>query len=76
VNETPPTPPPPPETPAPALADNATPAATPAPAPAPAASVPVTGSRVTMKDFASRHRAQTTKYRHKIVHVKIKRGAP
>lgn len=40
---------------------------------APATTVPVSGSRI-MADVASRHRAQTTKYRHKIVH--IKKGAP
>lgn len=38
-----------------------------------AAAVPVSGSRI-MRDFASRHRTQTTKYRPQIVHVKI--GAP
>jgi proteasome lid subunit RPN8/RPN11 len=48
--------------------------ATAAPSPAPAATVPVAGSRVTMKDFVNHHRAQTTKYRHKIVHIKS--GAP
>lgn len=36
----------------------------------PTATVPVAGSRVTMKDFVTRHRAQTTKYRHQIVHIK------
>ncbi len=53
------------------------PAAPPSPvasAPASAAAIPVTGSRVTMKDFASQHRAATTKYRHKI--IDIKKGAP
>jgi hypothetical protein len=34
----------------------------------------VTGSRITMKDFAAQHRAKTTKYQHKIVHIKT--GAP
>lgn len=40
---------------------------------APAAEVPVSGSRV-MSNFATQHRAKTTKYRHKIVHIKS--GAP
>jgi hypothetical protein len=48
-------------------------AAAPAPAPAPTA-VPVTGSRITMKEFVDRHRAQTTKYKHTVVHIKS--GAP
>jgi hypothetical protein len=37
--------------------------------PAPATTVPVAGSRITMKDFVAHHRAQTTKYKHKIVNV-------
>jgi hypothetical protein len=66
--------------PAPSLPPPPVAAATPSPAPAqpaptaPAATVPVTGSRITMDDFANRHRAQTTKYKHKIVHIKT--GAP
>jgi len=36
---------------------------------APATTVPVAGSRITMKDFVARHRAQTTQYRHKIINV-------
>lgn len=60
VDETPPTPP-------------AAAVAPPEPAPpvsnAPATTTPVSGSRITMKDFVAQHRAQTTKYRHKIVHV-------
>jgi hypothetical protein len=71
VDEAPPAPPP-------ALLSPAV-ATTPpnAPPTAPVASattVPVAGSRITMKDFASQHRAQTTKYRHKI--VQIKTGVP
>lgn len=59
VDETPPPAPPP----APVAA------AGPDPAP-PATTVPVAGSRITMQDFATRHRAQTTARRHKIVHIK------
>jgi proteasome lid subunit RPN8/RPN11 len=61
------------ETPAPPPSDAATPPPPPPP-PATAAVVPVTGSRITMKDFAAHHRARTTKYKHKIVHIKT--GAP
>jgi proteasome lid subunit RPN8/RPN11 len=61
VDETPPAPP------------TAPPAGTDAPPPAapaqPAATTPVSGSRITMKDFAAKHRARTTKYKHKIVQV-------
>ena len=59
--------------PKPLTASTPTSTPTPAPAPAPAptdAEAPVTGSRITMKDFADRHRTQTTKYKHKIVHIK------
>jgi hypothetical protein len=41
---------------------------------APATVTPVSGSRITMKDFSSRHRAKTTKYKHRVVN--IKKGAP
>lgn len=59
VDETPPPTPPP------------TPVATAEPDPAPpSTTVPVAGSRITMQDFAARHRAQTTARRHKIVHIK------
>jgi proteasome lid subunit RPN8/RPN11 len=44
-------------------------APTPPADPQPTTTVPVTGSRITMKDFAAKHRARTTKYRHKIVNV-------
>jgi hypothetical protein len=40
--------------------------------PAPAATTPVTGDRITMKDFANRHRAKTTKYRHRVIHIRTK----
>jgi hypothetical protein len=40
----------------------------------PPAAVPVAGSRITMKEFASRHRSKTTKYQGKVVHIKS--GAP
>ena len=76
VDETPPKTPDAAATPAPAAAFPAA-AAAPAPAaaaPAPAAAVPVDGSRITMKDFVNRHRAQTTKYKHTVVHIKS--GAP
>jgi hypothetical protein len=63
VDETPPAPPAPPAV--AAAPTQAAPVANP-----PATPVPVTGSRITMNDFASKHRAQTTKYRHKIVHIK------
>lgn len=63
VDETPPTLPP--ATPAVATAPPPTQAP---PTPASPAAVPVTGSRITMKDFATRHRAQ--KYKPKIVHIK------
>jgi len=68
VDETPSAPPP-------SVATDAKPTPTQAPvtsavAPTtPAATVPVSGSRITMKDFVARHRAQTTQYRHKIVNV-------
>jgi proteasome lid subunit RPN8/RPN11 len=42
--------------------------APPTPAPAPPAPVLVAGNRITMKDFAVRHRA--ARYKHKIVHIK------
>lgn len=62
VDETPPTPP---------VATEPSPTPVPpvgaAPA-APAATVPVTGSKITMRDFAARHRVQ--KYKHKTVHIK------
>lgn len=72
VNETPPTP----TTPALATAPPATqapPVGDTAPATAsvtgtPAETAPVSGSRVTMTEFAARHRAK--KYKHKVVHVK------
>jgi hypothetical protein len=41
-------------------------------APSPATTTPVTGSRITMKDFAARHRAMTTKYKHRVIHIKTK----
>jgi|HubBroStandDraft_1064217.scaffolds.fasta_scaffold09776_6 hypothetical protein len=77
VDETPPTtspaasalPIPPPTT--PATATQPSPSPVPPAATLPAATVPIDGSRITMKDFAARHRAQTTKYRHKIVHIKL-----
>lgn len=48
-----------------------TPAVTAGPDPAPpATAVPITGSRITMKDFATRHRARASTHRHKIVHIK------
>lgn len=34
----------------------------------------ISGSRITMNDFAAQHRAQTTKYRHSV--IQIKKGAP
>lgn len=63
VDETPPAPP---------VAAETPPAAAAAPTP-PAAAVPISGSRrtpMTMREFVDHHRAQTTKYKHKIVHVK------
>jgi hypothetical protein len=63
VKETPPTPQPAPQ--APALATAPDPATS-----APAAPVLVAGNRISMRNFAARHRAQTTKYRHKVVHIK------
>jgi hypothetical protein len=68
VDETPPAPA---STPPTQLAAS-TPAPTPAPTP-PAPSAPplmasITGSRITMKDFAAKHRV--TRYRHKIVRIK------
>lgn len=76
VNEAPPAPTQPPDPSIPATPPPAPPSVASAPpTPAPAAYVvPVTGSRITMKDFASKHRAQTTQYKHKIVHIKS--GAP
>jgi hypothetical protein len=43
-----------------------------APPPAPATTTPVTGDKITMKDFADRHRAKTTKYKHRVVHIRCK----
>jgi hypothetical protein len=75
VDEAPPAPAPPPAPLSPAVA--ITPPTTPPTAPvASATTVPVAGSRITMKDFASQHRAQTTKYRHKIVQIKTGRKRP
>lgn len=65
VDETPPTPPAP-QTPPAASAVATNQPTTPPP---PAATVPVDGSRIAMKDFAAKHRTQTTKYKNKIVHV-------
>lgn len=64
----------PPKAPAPAAGDLTAPPSPPAAAtpPAPAAAVPISGSRrtPTMREFVDHHRAQTTKYKHKIVHIK------
>jgi hypothetical protein len=51
---------------------DAAPASSAGAAPATATTTPVTGSRITMKDFASRHRAQTTKYKHRVIHIRTK----
>ena len=65
VDETPPTPSP---TTPPAAAASPPPTQAPPMGDTPAATVPVAGSRITMKDFAARHRA--TKYKPKTVHIR------